>query len=1255
MEVHVANNNLENEEDEEDTETLHGSYTELDFSDLANESFTSITVRDNVKDCLEKTPENRTGQDINVLREFLLPFAVFNSFPKDVQTLICRKLVYVVVENEGSIVLRENEEMKYWGMVINGCLEMHHPTDDSYSRLIQIGDWFGIDPFNDTSHTASQYLIQTRVPSCHYVAITKLDWQAINQETHCIEKETVEDGKKVLVVEERDLKKGNKKGYFVKKGTKDQLVKFLVDTHSSEDPTYVEDFLLTGRTFLDDGLVSLCHSLTLWFNDGGRLRDKNMTGQIDLLHRACCVQASKRMIKLSKSTLAESWNFSTVSGKEGGKLFIDNVTTANDHSNSRRLNNLKYYNNSSNNNNNNYNNNVTKTTVDKNNSTSDSHSNNVNNGCNYRDGSMNMNLSHFCNSTNFLMRGDQILEVNGIKVDEMPCSKTAIKIIHESKQLNIIVKYNYIAYLYQLNPEKTDYKEAMISSVSGSIKGRNVFTKQSCSSEEREKGKRKKEWSTRKLFTNVFEPFIKRISVFKDHYSMYHVTFENGEIMKYTRLLECSINLLSLCNDHTRICLVNNNTPIADWLRDITTNYNATLISNSGQLQQQQLQPLQPPHPLWHIKAYEVALELTMRDFQLFKNIQPSEFIEYVFVKKSNTKCKSSDDGISNNNNNNNNNNNIINNNNSSNNNNNRVVVGIGNNCGDIADCVENSRCFNLELFSKLVNREMFWVATEICQEPFMDSRVKLIQTFLKISQHCLSLNNFNSTFCIISGLSHSSVSKLKQTWARVPAKYIKLFQNLQDLMDPSNNMSKYRNLLNIKLIDSPAIPFLPVVMKDLTFIELGNKTVVDDDMVNYDKMRMVARQVRKVTNMASPYYHNKDLELSRSFDGITHTTSTSSSSSSNSMAASSSSSINVSNFVTIRKRKGPAIIKNVAAQLKSDENAMVVKKYLDNLMIICDEEILTAMSNNLEPKNSNSSTSSSSSSKLKLDSSPKAASQDNTGSVSNNKIVTSFKFGTDSQSSINKLINLTEKITSSPINIHSNNNNNKNIHNNTKRPNALSLNSYETFLADVIRVPRRKNSASTVPAPSPPATTTTTKHASRIRSGGQSSKGTLLPAVRLSLESSSVAASPVRNGANRSSMSRKGRYQPANQSMDSLPPRGSPSSSLRLPAATFRLLYIFIICEVIITHHHLILLLGFTSGNCGLRLLFIAISDNIIINNNNFNNIIINSNNVIKFNNISHSNYNVINNINNNNNNNVNNNINNIVDNQEEIFSETA
>ena len=52
----------------------------------------------------------------------------------------------------------------------------------------------------------------------------------------------------------------------------------LVEEHSSVDPTYVEDFLLTYRTFLKSP-VEVSEKLTDWFNDPN-LRDKVRGGLV---------------------------------------------------------------------------------------------------------------------------------------------------------------------------------------------------------------------------------------------------------------------------------------------------------------------------------------------------------------------------------------------------------------------------------------------------------------------------------------------------------------------------------------------------------------------------------------------------------------------------------------------------------------------------------------------------------------------------------------------------------------------------------------------------------------------------------------------------------------------------------------------------------------------------------------------------------------------------------------------------------------
>jgi len=54
---------------------------------------------------------------------------------------------------------------------------------------------------------------------------------------------------------------------------------------------------------------------------------------------------------------------------------------------------------------------------------------------------------------------------------------------------------------------------------------------------------------------------------------------------------------------------------------------------------------------------------------------------------------------------------------------------------------------------------------------------VVVYQVTCVIAGHCLEWNNFNSMFAIIGGLGHGSVSRLRQTWDRLPSKWIKLFE----------------------------------------------------------------------------------------------------------------------------------------------------------------------------------------------------------------------------------------------------------------------------------------------------------------------------------------------------------------------------------------------------------------------------------------------------------------------------------------------
>lgn len=80
------------------------------------------------------------------------------------------------------------------------------------------------------------------------------------------------------------------------------------------------------------------------------------------------------------------------------------------------------------------------------------------------------------------------------------------------------------------------------------------------------------------------------------------------------------------------------------------------------------------------------------------------------------------------------------------------------------------------------------------------------------------------------------------------------MFEDVQQLVDPSRNMSKYRQHLAIVSQEPPVVPMYPVLKKDLTFSHEGNPTYCDK-LINFEKLRMIAKAIRSVTKLCSAPY----------------------------------------------------------------------------------------------------------------------------------------------------------------------------------------------------------------------------------------------------------------------------------------------------------------------------------------------------------------------------------------------------------------
>uniref|UniRef100_A0AAY4EU78 Rap guanine nucleotide exchange factor 4 n=1 Tax=Denticeps clupeoides TaxID=299321 RepID=A0AAY4EU78_9TELE len=150
----------------------------------------------------------------------------------------------------------------------------------------------------------------------------------------------------------------------------------------------------------------------------------------------------------------------------------------------------------------------------------------------------------------------------------------------------------------------------------------------------------------------------------------------------------------------------------------------------------------------------------------------------------------------------------------------------------------------NLDLFLRRFNEIQLWVITEVCLCSQLSKRVQLLKKFIKIAAHCKEYKNLNSFFAIIMGMSNPAVSRLSQTWEKLPSKFKKFYGEFENIMDPSRNHRAYR--LTMAKLDPPIIPFMPLLIKDMTFTHEGNKTFIDS-LVNFEKMRMIANTIKTV------------------------------------------------------------------------------------------------------------------------------------------------------------------------------------------------------------------------------------------------------------------------------------------------------------------------------------------------------------------------------------------------------------------------
>lgn len=92
------------------------------------------------------------------------------------------------------------------------------------------------------------------------------------------------------------------------------------------------------------------------------------------------------------------------------------------------------------------------------------------------------------------------------------------------------------------------------------------------------------------------------------------------------------------------------------------------------------------------------------------------------------------------------------------------------------------------------------------------------------------------------------------------------MLSDVQQLMDPTRNMSKYRQHLAAVSMEPPVVPIYPILRKDLIFSHEANPTW-SEKLVNFEKLRKIARIIRETIRLSSVPY-DTELLMEPGFSG---------------------------------------------------------------------------------------------------------------------------------------------------------------------------------------------------------------------------------------------------------------------------------------------------------------------------------------------------------------------------------------------------
>ncbi|WP_068467003.1 RasGEF domain-containing protein [Candidatus Protochlamydia phocaeensis] len=154
--------------------------------------------------------------------------------------------------------------------------------------------------------------------------------------------------------------------------------------------------------------------------------------------------------------------------------------------------------------------------------------------------------------------------------------------------------------------------------------------------------------------------------------------------------------------------------------------------------------------------------------------------------------------------------------------------------------------------------------------------RARWCSFYIQLAKESLKIGDLTTALAIDAALNQVSVSRLKTTWNKVPAPIKNEKKELDTLFDTKLNYGELRKYIRAwlanhkdKTAESCLVPFVGLFQRDITFLNDGNPTHLQDGQLNEEKIELFEsnyrlfyenqQEMRKQANdlWRKPYYYN--------------------------------------------------------------------------------------------------------------------------------------------------------------------------------------------------------------------------------------------------------------------------------------------------------------------------------------------------------------------------------------------------------------